>query len=114
MALEDFLDEQLCIMDKISQSDGQGGIVYHWNDGAPFWGKAVRQSGDSLLVAQLQGARETYRITTKAVQIERGTTVKRLSDGATMRTITDPVDGTPPKVSGVKFFIVLAERVSIP
>lgn len=113
--LEDFLDEELCIMDKISQPDGFGGIIYLWQEGAAFAGKSLRKRGDTLLVAQQQGARETYSITTKAqVQLERGTHVRRLKDGATMRIITDPQDGTPPGTSDMKFVYVLAERVSLP
>lgn len=115
MALEDFLTEELCIMDKISHPDGFGGIVYTWQEGASFYGKAIRKQGDTLLVAQQQGARETYSITTKAqVQLERGSHVKRMTDGATMRIITDPEDGTPPGISDMRFVYVLAERVSLP
>ena len=114
MALSDFLDDQLAIMDKVSRPDGFGGFVWVWQEGVHFLGKAVHKSGNELYIAQQQGMKETYSITTQAnIPLERGDYVKRLRDGATLKVTTAPEDGTPPTISDVKFLYVLAERVTL-
>lgn len=114
MALSDFMTDELAVMDKVSKPDGFGGFVWTWQEGARFTGAAVRKSGSNLYIAQQQGMKETYSITTQAsVVLERGDIVKRLRDGATLRVTTAPEDGTPPNVSDIKCLYVLAERVTL-
>lgn len=114
MALADFLDDDLCIMDKVSRPDGFGGFVWQWLEGVHFLGKALRKSGDQITIAMQQGMNAVYTITTQAtVVLERGDYVKRIRDGAILKVTTDPIDGTPPAVSSIKCLMVQAERTTL-
>lgn len=112
MALVDFLNDDLAIMDKVSQPDGFGGFVWVWQEGVHFAGKALRNSSDTILIAQQQGMNEIYTITTlAAVLLERGDYVKRMRDGIILRVTSDPMDATMlPADSEVKCLLVTAER----
>ncbi len=112
MALVDFLNDDLAIMDKVSQSDGQGGFVWVWQEGVHFTGKALRKTSDTILIAQQQGMKEIYTITTlAAVPLDRGDYVKRMRDGIILRVTSDPMDATMlPADSEVKCLLVTAER----
>ncbi len=112
MALVDFLNDDLAIMDKVSQPDGFGGFVWVWQEGVHFTGKALRKSSDTILIAQQQGMNEIYTITTlAAVLLERGDYVKRMRDGIILRVTSDPMDATMlPDDSEVKCLLVTAER----
>ena len=59
MAWTDFLDDA-CMMDKRTESDGMGGIVVTWTDGAPFRAGFIRNSSTEARIAYQNGIRELF------------------------------------------------------
>lgn len=113
MPLEDYF-EPLCVMDWISKPDGGGGFVWDWQDGAPFDGGIVLNSTTEMRIAQQQGTKGIYTLTTRLdVPLEKGDVVKRIRDDALFKVTSDPADKKTPATSDISGVQVTMERVTV-
>lgn len=100
-----------CMMDKVSVSDGEGGFIFQWADGAPFQAAIIKNSTLNAKVAEKQGVTEVYTITTpKGVVLGLMDVFKRIEDGAIFRVKSNAVDSETPKVATFQFEQVSAEK----
>ena len=112
MAWSDFLDDA-CMMDKRTESDGMGGIVVTWADGAPFRAGFIRNSSTEARIAYQNGIRELFTIVfSDMLELLPNDRVKRISDGKVFRITSDSRDMTTPEQSDMHFREADAEVVT--
>ena len=112
MPMEDFF-EGMCVVNKVSVSDGGGGFVWEWEDGAAFEGGIVLDSSTQMQIAQKTGTKAVYTLTTrKDMPFENGDLVKRLRDGAVFKITSDSADRKTPPLSELNAMAVSMERVT--
>ena len=101
-----------CVMlDRHTVSDGMGGIVTTWEDGAEFKATITRDNTLQARVAEKQGVTETYTICTATkLPLEFHDVLRRKSDGATFRVTSNSKDSTTPGMATFQFGSVSAER----
>lgn len=112
MPMEDFF-VPMCVMDWRSKPDGLGSFVWEWEDGAPFDGGIVLNSSTEMRIAQQDGHKGIYTLTTAIrMPFELGDVVKRISDGALFKVTSDPADEKTPLIAGITGMQVTMERVT--
>lgn len=112
MALIDFLTDA-CMVDKRTESDGMGGIITTWIDGAPFKAGFVRNSTTEAQIAYQSGTRDMFTIVfSDLLELTPNDRVKRMSDGKVFRVTSDGKDMTTPAGSEMHFREVNAEVVT--
>lgn len=110
--LADYLDEEYAIMDKVSVSDPMGGVIYGYQEGAHFFGKAVIDNSAEMRIAQQEGAKTVYTLVVdKKIILSRGQYVRRLDDKADFEIKTDTRDMTTPAMAETQFSQATMERV---
>lgn len=115
MSLLDEAKKAFCMMDKISTSDGEGGLVTEWVEGAEF--ELIQQHNTTIeaQIAERNGTASTYTfLFDKNLTFRHDDYIKRLSDGAYFR-ITQPSgeDYTPPS-AGLHLGLIKAEKTELP
>lgn len=109
--LIDAFKTQCVMMDKTSASDGIGGIVYTWTEGAEFTAAIEKDNTIEAKLAEKQGVTEVYTVTVDDnLQLDYHDVFKRVSDGAIFRVTSNVRDSKPPAVATFKFGQVSAER----
>lgn len=99
MSLIDDFMTPCVLMEKHRTSDGEGGFVTEWSEGAEFDAAIVQDSSTLAKIAEKQGVTNTYSVlTSKSIHLEYPDIFKRLSDGATFR-ITESPTATPVSAS---------------
>lgn len=102
------------ILDRTTQSDGRGGIIYAYAEGAEFDCAITLDNSLEELMAQKQGVTGIYQVTfSRSVRLEYHTIIKRLSDGKTFR-VTSKDDSKTPASSSLDMRVVRAEAYEIP
>lgn len=115
MSLIDAMMEKCVIVDKVSVSDGEGGFTTEWHDGATINAAIVHNSSMEAQIAEKQGVTSTYTVTTsRAIQLEYHTVLRRVADGKLFRTTSNPWDIKSPEVSTLDIAQVTAERWELP
>jgi len=91
--LENMMDA--CVMmDKTTVSDGIGGIVSVWVEGAEFAAFVRKESAPEITVAEQTGAKEMFTVVVPmTVSLEYHDVFKRLRDGAIFRLTSNTRDG---------------------
>ena len=111
MRLYETMMENCQLMDKRSVSDGMGGFVYEWTDGAPFRAAIIKDNSMQARLAEKEGVTELYTVTAdKGVSLDFHDVFKRLSDGQIFRITSNVKDSETPQVSSFQFGQVTAER----
>lgn len=112
--LEDYLDEEFALLDKVSVPDPMGGIMYKYQEGAHFFGQTLKDNSTEMKIAQQSGAKDVYTLVVlKPLELERKQLFRRLSDNADF-TVTSPTrDMASPEKSGLKFSQATVERVTL-
>lgn len=111
MPMEDFF-VPMCMMNKIYKPDGLGSILIVYEDGAPFDGGIVLNSTTEMQIAQQEGHKAVYTLTTAApIPLEIDDRVKRLSDDALFKITSDAADMHTPPAAGITGTQVTMERV---
>lgn len=105
-----------CIMlDKTTVSDGYGGFITEWHDGAEFKAAIVYDSSLQARVAAVQGVTNLYTITTeKNVSLQFHDVFRRISDGKVFRVTSDGDDNKTPQSAGLNMRQVSAEQYTLP
>lgn len=113
MALSDFY-EDLIIMDKRTVDDGMGGYEITLVEGATFQGAVTTSNSFQKLIAEQQGVKSTYRITTSRKNVlPYGTIVKRPFNGQYYRVTSNSKEKETPKISNMDFSQVTAELFDV-
>lgn len=110
MSLIENMMESCCVMNKIRTSDGEGGFITTWNEGASLKCAIVNDTSMQARIAEAQKVTSTYTITvTDNVDLEFHDVIKRLRDGKTFRITSDPNDKETPSVASFSFKQFTAE-----
>ena len=111
MSLIDTMMVNCMMIDKTTASDGMGGFIDVWVDGAPFKAAVVKDSTLAARVAEKEGITEVYTVTVpKGVKLSFHDVFKRLEDGAIFRVTSNITDKETPSVSTFQIGQVTAER----
>ena len=105
-----------CVMiDKATESDGRGGFIHTWVEGATFQAAITLDSSMEARRAEAQGVTALYTITTKrAVNLQYHDVFRRIEDGKIFRVTSDGDDKKTPKTAGLDMRQVTAEEWRIP
>ena len=104
-----------CIMlDKTTTSDGYGGYIIDWKEGAEFQAAIVLDSSMQARIAEKQGVTALYTITTKKnINLQYHDVFKR-SDGKIFRVTSDGDDKHTPASANLNMRQVSAEEWELP
>lgn len=115
MSLIDTMTQPCVMMDNVTASDGMGGTVHTWKEGAEFQAAIVKDNTLNARIAEKDGVTEVYTITVaKNVALDFHDVFKRVSDGMIFRVTSNIVDSKTPKVASFSFGQVTAERWKLP
>ena len=99
------------MIDKTTTSDGYGGYITTWVEGAEFQAAIVLDSSMQARIAEQQGVTALYTITTKKVMnLQYHDVFKRSSDGKIFRVTSDGDDKKTPESAGLNMRQVSAEE----
>lgn len=115
MNLLDTMKEACVVMDKTTAYDGMGGFTPTWTEGAEFFAVIRKDSTPEEIVAQQQGAAETFTIIVdRSVPLEYHDVFKRISDGAVFRLTSNTKDAAAPGRSTIPIAKATCERWVLP
>ena len=110
MSLLEYAMEDCVMIHKITSDDGYGGEITTWVDGATFQAAFEFNGSTQARIAQAQGAKDNYRVTTHKDKILGYHDVfRRESDGQVFRVTSNGKDAKTPKTAGLNMSIVNAE-----
>lgn len=96
---------------KTTTSDGQGGVTTAWGDGNTFKAAIVKNTTVFDRVAEKQGAKASYTITTPiTTTLKFHDIFKRNQDNKKFIVTSDSTDSQPPEWATFKFHQVTAEE----
>ena len=103
------------LLNKQTASDGYGGYITTWVDGAEFQAAITFDTSIEARVADKQGVSSLYTVTTsRALTLEYHDVFRRLSDGKVFRVTSDGDDKYTPKSATLDMRQVTAEEWSLP
>ena len=115
MTLLDSMMESFTILDKVSSSDGEGGMITTWKDGASIRAVATLDNSMQSRLAEAQGVTSVYTITTaRTVILGFHDVLRRESDGQVFRVTSNAKDKKTPKVAGIDMAQCSAEAWVLP
>lgn len=105
-----------CIMlDKSTRSDGYGGYITTWTEGAKFDAAITIDTSIEARTAQQAGVTAIYTVTTgKAMNLQYHDVFKRARDGKIFRVKSDGDDKHTPKSATLNMRQVTAEEWELP
>jgi len=104
----------ITILDKTTRSDGEGGMITVWTEGATVKAAVMLDNSIQMRTAQAQGVKGNYTVTTeKPVKLPWRTVFRRESDGMIFR-VTSHDEQAAPTVSTIQTRIVTAEEWELP
>ena len=111
MSLIDDFTSKCVIIDKMSQPDGYGGFDVQYVEGAEFNAAITYDSSMQAKIAESQGVKGIYTITTKRnINLQYHDIIKRLSDNKIFRVTSDGDDKLTPQSSTLDMRQVSAEE----
>lgn len=115
MSLLTYAFETCTMLHKTTQDDGYGGEVAAWVDGATFQAAITFDSSMQARVAQSQGVKSLYTVTTKKNKVlEYHEVFRRESDGKIFRVTSDGDDKATPDSATLNMRQVTAEEWEVP
>lgn len=115
MSLLKATQETCVLMDKTTRSDGYGGIIAYWTDGAEFEASIAFDSSIEAVQAQAAGATALYTVlTSRSINMQYHDVFRRKSDNKVFRVTSDGDDDKTPKTAGLNLRRVRAEEWEIP
>lgn len=103
------------LMEKQRVSDGEGGWVTKWVEGAKFEAAITFTNTMEARIAEKQGVTSFYTVTTaKNAMLSYHDVFKRLFDGKIFRVTSDGDDVQTPERASMSFAQVTAEEWSLP
>lgn len=114
MSLIDEFTSKCTMLDKVTESDGYGGVITHWVDGANFDAAIVLDTSMESRVAEQQGVTALYTITTKKnINLQYHDIFRRDSDGKVFRVKSDGDDKHTPASATINMRQVTAEEFAL-
>jgi len=111
MSLLDNAMESCTMMDPHTSSDGYGGMITTWEDGATIKAAITFDTSMEARNAGVQGVKSLYTITTgKNVTLKYHDVLRRLSDGKIFRVTSDGDDKKTPASASLNMRQVTAEQ----
>ncbi len=111
MSLIDEFYEDVALMEKVREPDGEGGFIVKWTEGVQFQAAITFDSSIESLIAEKQGVSSRYTVTTKrTAKLEFHDVIKRLRDGKIFRITSDGDDVVTPERASFQFLQVTAEE----
>lgn len=115
MSLLTYAFETCTMLHKTTQPDGYGGETTAWIDGATFDAAITFDSSMEARVAQSQGVKSLYTVTTKKNKVlEYHEVFRRESDGKLFRVTSDGDDKATPDSATLNMRQVTAEEFEVP
>ena len=107
--------EPCVIVDKRTLSDGMGGTITTWVDGAQINAAIVLDNSMQARIAEKDGVTAIYTITTKKnVNLQFHDVMRRVSDSKVFRVTSDGDDKHTPASARLDMRQVSAEEWSLP
>lgn len=107
--------EDCQFFDTKSNSDGESGLDKEYIPGAIFKASITFNNTLNAKVAQAQGVKSVYMVTTPlSVNLQYHDVIKRLEDGKIFRITSDGNDRRTPKTASFEFRRVSAEEWELP
>lgn len=114
MSLLDEAMETCVLMDKTTSSDGYGGIITTWVDGAPFQAAITFDTSIEARTAEKQGVTSLYTVTTsRSLTLEYHDVFKRVRDNKIFRVTSDGDDKYTPASASLNMRQVTAEEFAV-
>ena len=111
MSLLDSAMTEVIMLEKTRVSDGEGGFITQWVEGASFYAAITFDSSMQARTAEKQGVTSLYTVTVrKNAMLEYHDVFKRLSDGKIFRVTSDGDDKFTPESSTLNMRQVSAEE----
>ena len=102
--------EDVVLMEKKREPDGEGGFIYDWEMGEEFTAAFDFQASMQAKAAEKQGVTGLWNILVKKeTRLEFHNIFKRLSDGQVFR-VTSKDDKATPKSAGLDLRLISAEE----
>lgn len=112
--LDDFA-RQCVLMEKNRISDGAGGYITTWTDGAAFLNYQALDTSMEARRAEKEGVTSVYSaLVEKSVPIEYGDYFKDVESGETYRVTSEPAEKQAPRSSTLPLKFFTAERRALP
>lgn len=107
---------ETCVkLNKQTTSDGYGGYIDSWTDGAEFDAAIVFNTSMEARVGEKQGVTSLYTVTTpKSLTLEYHDIFRRVSDGKIFRVTSDGDDSYTPSSATLDMRQVTAEEYILP
>ena len=103
------------MLDKVTATDGYGGRITTWTDGASFNAAIVLDNSMEARTAEQQGVTAVYTVTTeKSWNLQYHEVFRRESDGKIFRVTSDGDDLKTPDSAGLNMRQVSAEDWELP
>ena len=107
--------EECVMLERTSVSDGYGGFITSWSEGASLQAAIVYDSSMAAKVASVQGVTDLYTITTsKNINLQYHDVIRRVSDGKTFRVTSKGDDNHTPASASLDMRQVSAEEWEVP
>ena len=111
MSLIDEFKVPCILMERRRTPDGEGGFVTSWVDAGEFLAAISRDTTMTARVAESEGMRNIYTVTTsKSAGLKFHDVFRRVSDGQIFRVTSDWDDKATPNVATFSFAQVNAEE----
>lgn len=115
MSLMDDFKFQCILLDKKRVSDGAGGWITTWTEGAEFAATIIFNNSLEARVAEKQGVTSFYTVNTeKNAKLEYHDVFRRKYDNKIFRVTSDGDDKQTPERASFQFAQVTAEEWSLP
>ena len=115
MSLLDNAMTPCIIMDRTTISDGAGGYIPIWKDGAQFDAAITFDTSIQARVGEVQGVKSLYTVTTRKTMNLQGRDIfKRLEDNKVFRVTSDGNDNKTPSSARLNMRQVTAEAYTLP
>lgn len=107
--------EKCVILNKKTSSDGYGGFITSWTDGAEFEAAIVFDTSIEARRAEAEGVTSVYTVTVpRSVNLEYHDVFRRVADGKIFRVTSDGDDKFTPSSATLDMRQVTAEEWSLP
>ncbi len=115
MMLYERMMRECVILEKQRLSDGEGGTITTWREGAHIMCAITQNNSMQAKIAEHDGVTSTFRITTsRQVKLDYHDVIKRIEDGVIFRVTSNAEEKASPSFSTIDMSVVSAERWELP
>lgn len=115
MSLLEEAFESFTILNKVTESDGYGGLITSWSDGPVIQGAIVFNGSTQMKIAQSMGVTAAYTLTVrKSIVLDYHDVIKRNSDNKIFRLTTNSDDLKTPNSATLNMRQYSAEEWELP